>query len=574
MSTTIHVRSTGVTTNAIAFLFTALFAATAFAQSSAIKFVDIEGKPVTPDSALFFNGGRAKTIDVQKGTATAPGSAGIITAHAEGYQYTGAVLTGSDTTVTFYRNDQPCESLSQTPFPLTKEIRSQLQQTIKDKLWDQVHDQPAGSQSVFQIVDVLGSVDPQATLQWVDESNFPGQKKIAVSGNAFTQLLLTRPEEALDRISQIDDSMSRSMILGVFLQRLPPNHDMVPTIEKLLNETSRGIKQPAMRLAIRASLAEHYQLTNRPEQADKITDQHIEEAKKLPTGGWSAYPRSLFAALIAEADPTLAEELITGISDTNEATRARSRVAFACCRKHPDLAKKLLARYEPDKNTITVWKETIKIAHRMVVEQTQSARQLADSIDEPNQKAWALGMMANRLHDSNPQLAKDLLNQTIDLLSDPEATKQDRYAPGQTLAGLLPVAQRIDPAKVRPMIWQAVHVTLPKSRWVSGTSNRVKLQSVAGAIARYDLKLGQTLIGNQTLKPVNIFAKSAFRQALLGPEKLLDYTNELLEHGDHPRQSRLVQEVANLVTVGEASFWNSVSKPMMLDWPTRRFETF
>ena len=463
--------------------------------------------------------------------------------------------------------------MTQSPFPLTDELRNRVKQILKNNLWEKIEGQPAVSMKTIQTMKLIASIDPVGALEWTGENKLPDQMAMMIRQQAFVAQMETDAEEVFDKVSQIEDPMMRSMVMGLFLRKLPGKHPALAAVENQLVEDSRSIKQPAMRLALRASIAEHYQLTSRPELADKIVAQHIEEAKKLPSGGWSAYPRSLYAALVAESDPKLAEEMITGIGDSSKATRAQSRVAFACCRTNPELAIKLLAMYEADENTITVWRNSIKVAVRMAVEQPKAAQKLAASIEEANQRAWALGLMADRVNDSNPQLAKQLLQQAIDALSDPASEKQDWFPAGQTLAGLLPIAQRIEPSKVRPMIWQAIYKTLPKSRWVSGTSNKVKLQSVAAAIARYDLELGRTLFGKKLLEPGNMFAESAARQALLAPTELPAYAENVLEFDD-VRQNRIIENLIVVLSANEQQFWQSTSRPMMLNWPTPGFEEF
>ena len=70
------------------------------------------------------------------------------------------------------------------------------------------------------------------------------------------------------------------------------------------------------------------------------------KSKKLPAGGWSGFPRSLFAGLIAEKNPNEAAKLIEGM-DKNEINRAYGRVAFYCCRQHPQKAIELVQKIKP-----------------------------------------------------------------------------------------------------------------------------------------------------------------------------------------------------------------------------------
>ena len=56
----------------------------------------------------------------------------------------------------------------------------------------------------------------------------------------------------------------------------------------------------------------------------------------------------------------------------------------------------------------------------MAVEHPDKAFELAASIDDPSQRAWALGMMASRLHESKSVRAKEALLKAVDALAEPK----------------------------------------------------------------------------------------------------------------------------------------------------------
>lgn len=562
----------------LCFLVAALsLASTCFGQSDdakiSVQFVDTSGHRVNPAVALFFNGGRAKPITIENGIGVAPSDSGIVVAKADGFQFSGSIVDGNEIKVVFHRDDEPCKPLTQTPYPLNDEIKAKVVETTKRILWEKVEGQPASSMKTIQTLRVLAVVDPARALKWLDENEPPDQMGGMIQQPALTALVHVDPEEAFDRCSQIKDPMQKSAMLMFLLEALDPEDPAVPVLEAQWMETTRTVKQPAMRLAMRSAIGEYFQIRDRPELVNKIVQQHIEEVKKLPSAGWSAFPRSLFAALVVEEDPELAEELIKGNRDQNESNRAHARVAFSCCRTNPELATKLLSLCEHAENTISVWDEPIKVCHRMAVQQPEAARKLAGSIDELNQRSWALGLMAMKLSDSNPTLAKELLAEAIELLSEPEAHDQQWFPVGGTLAGLLPIAQKVDPTKVQPLMWQAVFEILPRTRWVQGTSNKIKIQSVAGAIARYDVELGRALVGKSQFELGNIFAESAVRQALLDPSRIVTHTEKVCSL-DAVQRNHMMDKLADFVTQNENAFWNSISKPESLNWPTRKFEDF
>ena len=283
-----------------------------------VRFVDTKGQSVTPDAALFFNGGRAKKIATENGVGVAPMGAGIVVAKANGFQFTGRILNGGEAEVVFHRNDEPCKPLTQTPYPLNDQLKTKVIDVLKKCLGEKLADQPASSRNSVQTIRVLAAVDPHQALKWLEENDLPNQMSGIIQQPALTALLRVDAEEAFDRCSQIEDPARRSSMLFFFLNALESEDPALKTVEAQLLESTREIKQPALRLAMRSALAEHYSVTGRIQLADKIVQQHIEEVKKLPSAGWSAYPRSLFAALVVDKDPQLAEELIKGNRDQNE----------------------------------------------------------------------------------------------------------------------------------------------------------------------------------------------------------------------------------------------------------------
>ena len=540
-------------------------------SQTSVRFVDTDGQPVSPETALFFDGVLAETIAVEKGVGVAPGQKGIVVATTDGFQLTGCILSGSEAKIVFRRDDEPCELLTQTAYPLNDEIKTKIIDRIKETLWENVKDQPAKSMETLRTVRVLAAVDPLGTLQWLDANNLPVQTAGIVLQPALNALLSTDPEEAFDRCSQVKDPIMQSALLMYFLSALDPDAPALKAVEAQILEVTRGIKQPAVRLGMRSVLAEHFLFTEQRELADKIVQQHIEDVKQLPVDGWTAFVRSNYAALVVENDPELAQELIEGPLDGQESYRAHSRVAFSCCRTNPELAMKLLSLVElPEETIVSAVENPIKMCHRMAVEQTEAARKLAATIDELNARAWALGLMAMELNEPNPQLAKQLFAEATELLSQPEARDRLLYPVSETLAGLLPIAQEVDPTKVRPIIWQAVLETL-----VSNSGNdinrKVRIQSVAGAIARYDLELGRALIGDSEIVLGYFTSELETHQALLKPSGLLELTAKICAL-DPVENNYTFDRLTDLVTQSESEFWKSVSRPSSLAWPIQKFE--
>ena len=325
------------------------------------------------------------------------------------------------------------------------------------------------------------------------------------------------------------------------------------------------------RLAAWSTLAEHYINSNRPELAQKIVDEHIEDVKKLPAGGWSGYPRSLFAALIVEKDPKLAGELVKGM-DKNEYNSALGRLAFHCCRTNPKLAVEFLNQQKHAENLIADAEHQIQVCHQMAIEQTDAAFELADSIKEPNQKAWAFGMIAKRLASSDSTRAKLALNKATDAMKNCTSEDDNWFTAASTVGGLLPIAESVAPEKMHSMIWQSVYLAIPRSRWnIGGGSKLSKRQSAAAAISRYDISIAKVLAGDKEIEIGSEPTRSAANQVALNLVELPEFF-ERLDKVRHSSAFKPRQVVAEMLGGTHESFWKSVSTPNFLYWPTPNFE--
>ncbi|MDB2687725.1 hypothetical protein N9Y42_11000 [Mariniblastus sp.] len=317
-------------------------------------------------------------------------------------------------------------------------------------------------------------------------------------------------------------------------------------------------------------------MTDRPELAQEIVDQHIDDLKKLPAGGWSGFVRSLFAGLIAEKNPNEAVKLIEGM-DKNEINRAYGRVAFYCCRQHPQKAIELVQKIKPVERAITGFEHHVKVIYRMAVEHPDKAFELAALIDDPSQRAWALGTMASRLHESKSVRAKEALIKAVNALAEPKDLNETANAylsPSIMLAGLLPMAKDIAPEKMNSMIWQSVYLAVPRSRWNLGVRSKAALrQTTAAQISRYDRGIAIALAGDQAIEQTNNFGRTISNLIALNFKALQDGMVRL-DEVETRRGPRSHGAAAYLLTATEESFWRSVSIPDYLEWPTEKFEEF
>ena len=75
---------------------------------------------------------------------------------------------------------------------------------------------------------------------------------------------------------RVKNPIYRTTLLTALLKNGPQGKKML-AVEAEFTNAIKNIPQPAYRLAMWAALAEHYLVTDRPELAQQIVDQHIDE---------------------------------------------------------------------------------------------------------------------------------------------------------------------------------------------------------------------------------------------------------------------------------------------------------
>lgn len=532
-----------------------------------VTFVDSSGAPVAAVDAVFFNGGFGKPIETKEGIGTVKGSEGVVAVTAEGFQYSGGILDSKELKIVLLREDETAPSVRQTEFPISDSIRAKTSAALVAAIKKRIVEEELNPNETARQMSLAGKLDPTGTLAWLKENDLPQQPAMMVRNGIIDGFLRDDFETAIDMLDQIENPMFKTFKLVSLLSELPAQHSAAPIIEKQAVAAVRNVKQAAYRIAMWSALAEHYQISGQDASVRKIVDQHLEDVQKLPSDGWSSLPRSVFAAVIIEEKPDVALKMIEGVKNPNENWRAEARLAFHCCRTNPELAVELLRRYEAPEGHGPNTSAVIKILERMAVEQTAAAETLADSIETPNDRAWALGLMALRVNEKNPTKAKLLLEKAIKTLADPNANQNHLHTSGSTMAGLLHIAQQVAPEKVKSMIWEAAFRAIPQDH--NATANQ-KLQHAAGAIARFDRDLALALFDVEKLELGDSSENTAFHQAVLKVEDLPAYAARVTAAKTSIFHHQ--QKLVDVLLADEETFWQSVSKPIQMDWPTLRFE--
>ena len=546
-----------------------------------IAITNSSGKPVEKVTAFWFNKGKSKRLSQTDGHVIVGAAEGLVVVQSEGYQYAGFVLHKKTTdelaraSIVLRAPDEPGRMLKTLPVPISAEQRKEITSAVTELYWTQLKSNPKDVSNQMTCFELLGGLDPKGLIEFLDANDMDLQFKSLGKQSVVKALGRIDPELAIEVADSVADPMRRSGVLRNLLKSLPENSPYIEAVEGQIIETIKSISQPAFRYAVWSGLAEYYIHSGRPELAQKIVDENLAEVKKLPAGGWAAYPKSCFAALVVENDPELAMKMIEGCKG-HERPRALGRLAFHSCTTHPKRAIELLGQIEQQERALSGFENMIKVAHRMAGPQTEAALEVAASIDEVNQKAWAWGMIAMKLADTDKENSQKALENAIQTLVNKAAlgAKPNAYlSVSATMAGLLPIAEKTAPEKVEPMIWEAVWLSIPRSRWnLGGGSKNEKLQNVAAAISRYDRGLAHALVGSDDLSIGTDPSRSAVSQVVLNVEGVPEFMDRL---NSGPRYSGVFHpcaKVALMLAGSDEEFWNEVSLPSFLAWPTKTYE--
>jgi hypothetical protein len=148
----------------------------------------------------------------------------------------------------------------------------------------------------------------------------------------------------------------------------------------------------------------------------------------------------------------------------------------------------------------------MKVAITMASADSLEAKRIADSISTVEDRAYALGMMADGIHDAQPEFANKCLVEAFDLLEQHVnlgGQSRSLHVPLTTAVALLPAARRIDPDRFSEYFWQALsfrrdtaygNTSMALGR--NGHNNHLRVADpVLGALlSRYDSRAGKRLM--------------------------------------------------------------------------------
>ena len=437
--------------------------------------------------------------------AEVPPRRSFLFVEAAGYRFHGQVIQPGArlTDVTLARSDEPRSSRMTTLAP----SRSRKEERALESRFFLTYAERAvkkGDESTrLSALEVLARVDPGRVLEVIETRSFANPWFNDYLRRACAKALWEDShEEALAVVEamQSPESRTRGHLDACDAMPSTERKARLDQVDQALLQ-ARAITEGDHRVQTLGQVAEHYLDLGAVEKGTKLLRETLPAARELPKEGWGGYARGSFAEELAQVDRAAALQLIREVGD-REALPDRHRLNMAqeLASRDPAQAEWLLTTLK-DRDQLV--RALSRICHAMALKDPDRARQLANrdfgnvrnAEALPFARAHALGMIALAIADTDKPKAARFLEEAFDLLKSMAA--EGRPGPLGTdaatvAAALLPVAERIDPARVPEYFWRAA------SFRVSSKPQRVAAAPpdamLALLLARYDRDAAMVLL--------------------------------------------------------------------------------
>ena len=541
-----------------------------------LRLVDSQGTPIVEATVLVYDGHFGKLIEpIDDGIWQVDGDTQLVVAKADRYQFSGVLVDSNldhDLQIVMRSRHEPGRDYPTSPIPIKESLRAALRQTLLDRL-EQRLKLVENSPTRMRILQVISRHDPERGTRLLQENDWglSSRTEALIQREMMSRYAAFDPIRALEIVRNTDDDVMRASLLLTLLENLPVDSPLYPSCRTQALRQAEAIRQPQLRLAMMSQLAEHINRSGDRELARRIANANIAMAEELPADGWPAYSRSLFAVSIINDDPDRAVEMVakaaqSQVPDKLEVQRAWARLAFACCHQHPKLAKQLLAKMREVDPENEQFGYTTRVIQWMAVTQPESAMEVAQDVEDPVSQAWLKGLIASRCHDAHPEMSRDILlrnaRELFEYAEGLQATKaRGRFHPAPIAVGLLPVCERVAPDQLESLIWQALWMSIPRSRFsVYPTSNSEALQHAAAGLRRYDHAMSDKLFEDRELILSRERDCDVGSCLALKPEHLSTFLDRV--DRDRPGDLSLVIDTALRMLAGnELEFWEQVQHP-------------
>ncbi len=250
---------------------------------------------------------------------------------------------------------------------------------------------------------------------------------------------------------------------------------------------AREVDEPALRVGLMARAADLRFESGQPEKARRELDEARAAFRNLDSGdsrdaltGRDA--RAELARAIARVDLPAAEALLEpGGTEANWVGLARRAGA-----NDPAGAQRIYARLKDRRSRLAALPD---LCAGMAGRDLPSALALTRD-GAPGVAALAVAAAARSKAADDPAAARKLLAEAYDRL---EPLNGQMVVASVSMARLLPLAVRIDPARSSEYLWRAIAARAPRSAIVGNRSSSLLLAQLAALAARYDREAAETI---------------------------------------------------------------------------------
>ena len=468
---------------------------------------DRAGRPV-PGARVFQSGDgpmRTRTISGEDGHFRLPGviaGKAILFASKVGFRFHGQPIDAEvkEIVLTLTRNEEQPEALKTLSGVLARPEELALARRLLAPYIEKAVAKGTDVQKLQALI-ALAPVDAARTLELVD-SHSAGKPQFAVDmlhSLVAAAIASQSPDEAVSIAESINDPAARSGCLTRIADRLPASsRDRKVDLLAQAQLQARSIKQPGQRISLIVGVAERWLDLGEKERAKGLFDEGRALPKDVAPPG---YEITAFAQGLARTDLPAALALIDQAKALAQRGDRVNRV-FVFDRAYGEIAYRLAASDPPgaeralgliaDSNRRGGY--VVAACGRMAVVDLARAGRLAESIEDPLIRAYALGQMSRALASVDRPAAIRLLDDAFNRLDHNRDERQGYSAPDCVAAALLRVVESVDPARLQESVWHAVSLREP---WLDergdGSPGRSAAE-LAMNLARYDRKAAAAVL--------------------------------------------------------------------------------
>lgn len=468
------------------------------------RIVDAEDQPVA--GARVFQSGdgveRTETTSDADGRFTLAGVAegtAIVFVEQAGFHFYGQPVTDdADIELSLRPISAAAAPLSGAPAALSREEELQLARAAYRPLLDRTFS-GKGSSDQSGVLWHWARIDPIDALGYIDRAKLPNAD--AEEYDIFRlwvakRLVRDSLEEALAVAESIHDPDRRVRALVDMVGRLAPSQrgERRQLLDQALLDAGQA-QSPALRAIWLHVIADCLLDLGEADRARELLDDARATVATLPVAGEGATARGYVAEVLARIDLAAGLELASTLTeDDYYRDTTYGRIASRIAARQPAEAEKALDRIRDPYRRDGF---CVRVCCRAAPADPKRARRLAGQIVSPYLRAYALGLMARSVAESQPAQARAWLDEAFALLARIAAANEERLADVKLSAALvagllLPAAEKVDANSLPDYCWRALSFRRPHS----ASDEAGVIESTAGllmCLAPYNHRIARLL---------------------------------------------------------------------------------